>query len=439
MRRIIFASDHVGYPLKHFLFQYLSEKGLEVVDAGPDSPDQVVDYPDYAQKAARAVALGQYDGGIVICGTGLGVSIAANKVQGARAALCTDTYTAHQARAHNDANILAMGAWVTTPQRAVGIVDEWLATPFEGGRHVPRVKKLNASPNLAGVAAATEPDPVQRGDFCYGVSISARETLFGPVLFAGQLWQGIRAVGEAGLDHVEISMRNAEDIDVVELRRALSQAGLGLAAVATGQGCIHDGLCLAAVDAETRQAAVRRMEKLVDFAGRLDAGIIIGGVRGTLGAPEGQRAAQRAQAMEAVIASARYAARCSVPVYIEPINRYETNFVNTVAEGLAVLEAINEPQSKLLLDTFHMNIEEVDLPNALRAAGDRLGYVHFADSNRQAPGRGHIDFLALLRTLRGMGYQGRITAEILPLPDDEAALQGVTQFLNALPSGPASR
>jgi sugar phosphate isomerase/epimerase len=126
-------------------------------------------------------------------------------------------------------------------------------------------------------------------------------------------------------------------------------------------------------------------------------------------------------------------------VYVEPINRYETNFINTVADGLAALDAINEAEVKLLLDTFHMNIEEFDLSAALRAAGDRLGYVHFADSNRQAPGRGHIDFLSLLRTLKDMGYRGRITAEILPLPDDEAALQGVAQFLNSLSTVAASR
>lgn len=437
MRRIIFASDHVGYPLKQFLIQYLREKGLEVADAGPDSPDHIVDYPDFAQKAARAVTRGQYDGGIVICGTGLGVSIAANKVPGARAALCTDTYLAHQARAHNDANILAMGAWVVTPQRAVGIVDEWLATPFEGGRHIPRVKKLNAGPTTADEAA--EAQPLRRNDFHYGVSLSPRQSVFGPLLFAGRLWQGIRAAGEAGLDHVEISLRNADDIEAGELRRALAQAGLQLAAIATGQGCLHDGLCLASADPEKRRAAIQRMETLIDLAGRLDTAVIIGGVRGSLDAPDDQRAGQKARAMEALAACARYAVRCSVPAYVEPINRYETNFINTVADGLAALDAINEAEVKLLLDTFHMNIEEFDLSAALRVAGDRLGYVHFADSNRQAPGRGHIDFLSLLRTLKDMGYRGWITAEILPLPDDEAALQGVAQFLNSLSTVAASR
>lgn len=430
MRRIIFASDHVGYPLKQFLIQYLREKGYEVADAGPDSADKVVDYPDYAQIAAWAVAKGRYDGGIVICGTGIGVSIAANKVPGARAALCTDIYLAHQARAHNDANILAMGVWVVTPQRAMGIVDEWLAAPFEGGRHIPRVKKLNAGAlSPEGVAKA---GLLRRGGFCYGVSLSARASVFGPLLYAGRLWEGICAAGKAGLDHVEISLRNADDIEPDELRRALKQAGLELAAIATGQGCLHDGLCLASTDPEKRQAAIHRMETLIDLAGRLEAAVIIGGVRGTLDAPEDQRGGQHAGAIEAIAACARYAVHCGVPLYLEPINRYETNFINTVADGLEILDTINEPEIKLLLDTFHMNIEEYDLAAALRCAGDRLGYVHFADSNRQAPGRGHIDFLPLLQTLREMDFPGRITAEILPLPDDETALQGVAQFTNSL-------
>lgn len=436
MRRIILASDHVGYPLKHFLVQYLKEKGLEVNDAGVNSPDRVVDYPDFAQEAARAVARGEYDYGIVVCGTGIGVSIAANKVPGIRAALCTDIYLARQSRAHNDANILALGAWVVTPQQALAIVDEWLATPFEGGRHIPRIKKLNITPVIT--EETVQKQPVRREDFRFGVSLSPRRSSFSPLLYAGQLWQGIRAASEIGLDHIEISLRNADDIDVDELRRALLQNSLNLVAIATGQGCLHDGLCLTSTDPEKWQAAVRRLKTLIDIAGRLEAGIIIGGVRGSLDAcDERQRLEQKARAMEALIDCARYAARCSVPVYLEPINRYETNFINTAADGLAILDAIGEPNVKLLLDTFHMNIEEYDLYAAIRKAGYRLGYIHFADSNRQVPGWGHIDFLSVLRTLKDMGYRGPITAEILPLPNDEVAIQGMAQFLNSL-SGTSS-
>jgi RpiB/LacA/LacB family sugar-phosphate isomerase len=427
MRRIILASDHVGFYLKQFLIQYLKEKGFDVIDAGTDSPNVVVDYPDYAQKAAFAVVQGQYESGIVICGTGIGVSIAANKVAGARAALCLDVYMAHQARAHNDANILALGAWIITPQRAVGIVDEWLTTPFEGGRHIPRVKKLNSL-----LPSSFEISPLHRNDFHFGISLSPRKTVFGPVLFAGRLWEGINAVAEAGLDHIELSLCNVDDVDFQGLQKTLKVTGLKISAIATGQVCLEEGLCLAAKDPEKRQAAVARMKKLIELASRLESGIIIGGVRGKIDSSKNDRFKQEAQVLEAIIACVHYAKLLGVPVYLEPINRYETNFINNVSEALSVLNKINETGIFLLLDTFHMNIEEYDLPAALLAASNRLGYLHISESNRLAPGQGHLDFITLLQTAKNMGFQGPITAEILPLPDDESALQAVVQFLNSL-------
>ncbi len=140
---IAIGSDHGGVQLKAGIKRYLAENQLEFVDFGAQEGESV-DYPDIAEKVARAVAAGTYEQGILICGTGIGVSISANKVQGIRAALCTDVYSAKMSREHNDANILAMGERVTGLGHALLIVETWLNTSFAGERHARRVNKIMA-------------------------------------------------------------------------------------------------------------------------------------------------------------------------------------------------------------------------------------------------------------------------------------------------------
>ncbi|ADL08781.1 ribose 5-phosphate isomerase B [Thermosediminibacter oceani] len=144
--KIAVACDHGGLNLKVEVIKLLEHKGIEYEDLGTFS-DEPVDYPDIALSLAEAVARGEYDRGIVICGTGIGVSIAANKVKGIRAALCHDVYSARMSRLHNDANVLAMGARVIGPGLARTIVEEWLETGFEGGRHKRRIDKISSYEN----------------------------------------------------------------------------------------------------------------------------------------------------------------------------------------------------------------------------------------------------------------------------------------------------
>jgi len=139
--RIAVGADHAGFALKERVREYLESKGFEVEDLGPATL-QPVDYPDYAEKVAASVAAKKADFGVLMCGTGLGVAIAANKVPGIRAATCNDTLSAYFARAHNDANVLTMGGRLTDEATARKIVDTWLSTEFEGGRHARRVEKI---------------------------------------------------------------------------------------------------------------------------------------------------------------------------------------------------------------------------------------------------------------------------------------------------------
>ena len=141
--RIAIGADHAGFPLKEDLAGYLREQGHDVLDVGTDGPAPV-DYPPFCAAAARAVVAGDADRAIVLGGSGQGEQIAANKVHGIRAALCHDLYLARLSREHNDANVLAMGARVIAPAYAREIVTTWLATPFAGGRHVPRIELIAA-------------------------------------------------------------------------------------------------------------------------------------------------------------------------------------------------------------------------------------------------------------------------------------------------------
>ena len=143
--KIAIASDHAGFPYKELLARHLAASGHEVVDFGTSSPDPV-DYPDFIRLAASAVASGRCERGIVLGGSGNGEAMAANRFHGVRCALCWNEESARLGRLHNDANVIALGERMVSPEMAIRIVDLWLTTPFEGGRHVSRNQKLDTLP-----------------------------------------------------------------------------------------------------------------------------------------------------------------------------------------------------------------------------------------------------------------------------------------------------
>lgn len=139
--KIALGSDHAGLPLKKEIIKHLEDKGMNIEDFGTYT-EASCDYPDYAKKVAEKVAAKEFDFGILVCGTGIGISIAANKVSGIRAALCSDTFSAHACREHNNANILALGQRVVGPGLALDIVDTFLNAKFQGERHEKRINKI---------------------------------------------------------------------------------------------------------------------------------------------------------------------------------------------------------------------------------------------------------------------------------------------------------
>jgi ribose 5-phosphate isomerase B len=139
--KVAIGSDHAGVELKELLAKLLDSMGIEHMDEGTNTPDSV-DYPDFGEKVSLDVASGKVDKGILICGTGIGMSIVANKIKGIRAALCSDTFSARMSRLHNDANVLVLGGRVTGSALAEEITRVWLETPFDGGRHAKRLDKI---------------------------------------------------------------------------------------------------------------------------------------------------------------------------------------------------------------------------------------------------------------------------------------------------------
>ena len=140
--KIALGADHAGFELKDVIGQHLSEQGIEVLDVGTNSPASV-DYPDFAKKVAETVVEEGADLGVLVCGTGIGMAISANKVPGIRAANCDTVFEAQMSREHNNANVLAIGSRVVPPEIALEIVDTWINTNFAGGRHQRRVEKIH--------------------------------------------------------------------------------------------------------------------------------------------------------------------------------------------------------------------------------------------------------------------------------------------------------
>lgn len=149
--RVVIGSDHAGYTLKEEFKEILKSEGIEYLDMGTLNGEESVDYPDFAEAVANKVASGEFDRGVIVCGTGVGVAIAANKVKGIRAANCNELICARFSREHNDANILTVGSRIIGPAVAREILLTWLKTDFEGGRHAARVEKIRQIEERSGV------------------------------------------------------------------------------------------------------------------------------------------------------------------------------------------------------------------------------------------------------------------------------------------------
>lgn len=239
----------------------------------------------------------------------------------------------------------------------------------------------------------------------------------GPIIMRGSVSEAFALASQLGYDGVELHIHHPHRINRDEVKKLADKYGLGIPTLGTGMAATQEGLTFSHPDPNIRRRAVMRIKEHIALAAHLNSAVTIGSINGHLGNDPEKRPIHREEALDCLKECLNVAAGAGVTILLEPLNRYECDYLNTLEEGVRVIRQIGMPSLKLLADTFHMNIEEADITASLCAAGPELGHVHLADSNRQAPGYGHLDVRGVLRVLRDLGYQEYLSFEILPLPN----------------------
>lgn len=255
----------------------------------------------------------------------------------------------------------------------------------------------------------------------------------GPFVFWDGLADGCAQAAAFGFDAVEIFPPSAEAIDRGELRALLDRYALKVAAFGTGGGWVIHKWTLTHPDAAVRARAREFVRGMVELAADFSAPAILGSMQGRW---EGEVTREQALGWlaEALEDLGEHAAARGQRLLYEPLNRYETNLFHRTPDAARWLRGLRTRNVRVLSDLFHMNIEEPDIAAALREAGEMVGHVHFADSNRRAIGLGHTDVAPIVAALRDIGYTGYLSAEILPLPDSAtAARQTIERYRRFVP------
>jgi sugar phosphate isomerase/epimerase len=252
------------------------------------------------------------------------------------------------------------------------------------------------------------------------IVLSTQPAKFQAATFKGDLETNLAHIATIGYDGVEFAIRDPRLVDLDNLEALVSKFNLRVPAIGTGQAWGEEGLSFTDPDPQIRKQAIERIKSHIPAASRFGAVIIIGLIRGIV-----KPGVDSAQAMDWLVAALRECSQAArlhgIRLALEPINRYETTLINTVAQGLELIDRVGADNFGLLLDTFHMNIEETTIEDSIRDCGEHIFHFHVADSNRWYPGAGHLDFKSILTTLHSCGYQGWVSGEFLPKPDAETA------------------
>jgi sugar phosphate isomerase/epimerase len=263
------------------------------------------------------------------------------------------------------------------------------------------------------------------------VVLSTQPTQFQAATFKGDLEANVAHIAELGYDGVELTIRDPRLVDEEALAGLVDRYRLEVPAIGTGQAWGEERLSFTDPAAEVREQAIARVKSHLPFAARLGSVIILGLIRG-VPAADIPSAQARQWMMQALRECAEAADTLGVRLALEPLNRYESPLVNTVAEALAIIDEVGADSLGLLPDTFHMNIEEQSIEESIRQSAERMIHFHVADSNRWHPGGGHLNFAAILRLLRELGYTGYVSGEFLPIPDAATAAGASIRHLRGL-------
>jgi 5-keto-L-gluconate epimerase len=263
------------------------------------------------------------------------------------------------------------------------------------------------------------------------IVLSTHQAQFEAVAFKGHLEDNLAKIARWGYHGVELAIRDPALVDAEPLANLLDRFKLKVPAIGTGQAWGEEKLSFTDPVPQVRNAAITRIKGQIHLASQLDALVIIGLIRGVT--PPGQT---KSQSMEYLISCLKECAGAAfasgVSLALEPLNRYETDLIHTVYEGLELIDQVGSPSLGLLLDTFHMNIEEPDINRSIVDARGHILHFHVADSNRWHPGAGHLDFKSILEVLKSTGYVRWISGEFLPLPDGDTAAEKNIIYLRSV-------
>jgi len=242
----------------------------------------------------------------------------------------------------------------------------------------------------------------------------------GLALFSGDLEKCFSEAEKLGFDGIEISIPDPKEVSLSELRSLVNKYDVKVSAIATGGAYIRDGLSFSSPEESNRNAAIRRIKDHLAFASNFQAVVVIGYMKGRI-PPGCTKDEAEKQVTDCLKECNEYAAKNGVYIVLEPINRFEEDFHHSILECKDYLDKIQLSNVKMMIDSFHMNIEDADMWNNMRQAKDYIIHVHYSDSNRLAPGMGHFDFPQMTKVLKEIGYKSFISAEILPVPDSHTA------------------
>ncbi|QEN08506.1 sugar phosphate isomerase/epimerase [Oceanispirochaeta crateris] len=242
------------------------------------------------------------------------------------------------------------------------------------------------------------------------------------VVFRDKLENSMMKAAMLGYDGVELALLNKKQVDLPKVKKIMKETGLEIPMVSTGQIFADTGVNFTHQDKNKREKALTDFFGLMEVAAELGSLINIGRLRGVL--TEGEPSIDYFR--ESMEKALKRSDELGVTIALEPVNRYEINFLNNCYQTAEIIRSLNHPRLKMMPDVFHMNIEDPSIEGCFWKYADLVSYVHFADSNRWAPGRGHLDFQSIISALKASGYNGYISLEILPFPEpDQAALEAI--------------
>jgi len=261
------------------------------------------------------------------------------------------------------------------------------------------------------------------------------EVNLAPILLSGPVSESFALASRYGFDGIEIHLRDPHDVDWEEMVELCRRYSLPVTTLGTGMAAGMDGLTFTDPAAGVRIRAVERVKEHIRLAARLGSAVTIGVLNGRLGSNPEQAAQGREHHIACLKECCHAAADAGVSLLLEPLNRYECDWFNTTADALSIIAQLGFANLKYLADTFHMNIEEVNIAASMRRAGSVLGYIHLVDSNRCGPGQGHLSFGEVLNALVDVGYDGYLSLECLPKPDAESAIKNSLSYIKKLLAG----